>query len=235
VEKPTKIPILSFLWEIFLNVYYHHYLLKIIFRGGKNNMNMKSTIISILTILIVLSTAIISTTAIEQRSIRDLPSETINRQVYLGFANIIGNGSSSTLEAVAENDLAIGLGSEGGYADFYINYDMNCSGTTDEGLITLTISINGENITPIIVQTPTSKNGTLKIENVEVHRQDALVFIINVFYGSVIPLYSNLTSATGIGIFNKGITVVEKSTNPFLFFLEQHPRMFPILRNLLRL
>ena len=198
-------------------------------------MNRKSAIISILTILIVLSTATISTTAIKQRSIRDLSSETINRQVYLGFASIIGNGGSSTLEAVAENDLAIGIGSESGYADFYINYDMNCSGTTDEGIITVTISINGQNITPNIVQTPTSKNGTLKIENVEVHRQDALMFAINVVYGSIIPLYSNSTYATGAGVFNKGITVVEKSTSPFIRFLERHLQMFPILRHMLGL
>lgn len=198
-------------------------------------MNRKSAIMSILTILLVLSTATISTTAIKQRSVRDLSSETINRQVYLGFASIIGNGSSSTLEAVAENDLAIGIGSESGYVDFYINYDMNCSGTTDEGVITLTISINGQNITPNIVQTPTSKNGALKIENVEVHRQDTLMFTIIVVYGSIIPLYGNSTSATGAGVFNKGITVVEKSTSPFIRFLEKHLQMFPILRYMLEL
>jgi len=203
--------------------------------GGKNYMNRKSAIISILTILIVLSTATISTTAIKQRSIRDLSSETINRQVYLGFASIIGNGDSSTIEAVAENDLAIGIGSESGYVDFYINYDMNCSGTTDEGAITLTIFLNDQNTSFNLVQTPTVKNGTLKIENVEVHRQDNLLFMINVGYISIIPLYSNSTSATGIGVFNKGITVVEESTNPFLDFLEQHPRLFLILRHLLRL
>jgi hypothetical protein len=155
--------------------------------------------------------------------------------VDLGSASIIGNGNSSTLEAVAENDLLIGLDSESSYVDFYINYDMNCGETTDEGIITLIVSINGQNITPKIVQNQTSKNGTLKIENVEVNRQDALMFVINVVYGSVIPLYSNSTSATGAGVFSKGITVVEKSINPFLNFLEQHPRLFPILKYLLRL
>jgi len=197
-------------------------------------MDRKSAIISVL-IIIVLSTSTISTTAIKQLSIRELSSITTNRQVYLGRASIIGNGGSSTLEAFADNDRTIGLGSESSYVDFYINYDMNCSGTSDEGVITLAISINGQNITPNIVQTPTSKNGTLKIENVEVHRQDALVFVIYIVYGSIIPLYSNSTSATGAGVFNKGITVFEKSTNPFLYFLEQHPRMFLTLKYLLRL
>ena len=198
-------------------------------------MNRKSAFITVLTILIMLSTATISTTAIKQLSIRDLSSETLNRQIYLGFANIIGNGGNSTLEAVAENDLTIRIDSKSERVDFYINYDMNCSGTTDEGIITLTISINGQNITPNIMQTPTSKNGTLKIENVDVDRQDTLVFVIYVAYGSIIPLYSNSTSDTGAGVFNKRITIVEKSTNPFLDFLEQHPRMFPISKYLLSL
>jgi len=52
-------------------------------------MNRKSAIITILTILIVLSTATISTTAIKQRSIRDLSSETLNRQVYLGLGAVV--------------------------------------------------------------------------------------------------------------------------------------------------
>ena len=199
-------------------------------------MCRKLTTVSIVAILIILSTTTVSNAiSIKPQPIKELISETVNRQVYLGFANIIGNGSSSTLEAVAKNDLFIGLGSESSYVDFYINYDMNCSGTSDEGITTLTISINGQNITPNIVQTPTSKNGTLKIENVEVHRQDTLVFVIYVVYGSIIPLYSNSTSATGAGVFNKGITVFEKSTNPFLCFLEQYPRIFQMLRYLLRL
>ena len=154
--------------------------------------------------------------------------------MYLGSASVIGNGNSSTLEAVAENDLLIGLGSEGSYVDFYINYDVNCNGTTDEGIITLIVSVDGQNITPKIVQNQTSKNGTLKIENVEVNRQDALIFVINVAYGSIIPLYSNSTSATGAG-FSKAKIIAEESTNLFLDFLEKHPRMFLMLRYLLRL
>ena len=204
--------------------------------GGRNYMRRKLTTISIVAILVILSTTTISNAmSVKQQPIKELISETVNRQVYLGSASIIGNGNSSTLEAVAENDLLIGLGSESSYVDFYITYDMNCGGTTDEGIITLWVSINGQNITPNIVQTPTSKNGTLKIEDVAVHRQDALVFVISVVYGSVMPLYSNSTSATGAGVFSKAKTIVEESTTPFLDFLEQHPRMFLMLRYLLRL
>jgi len=199
-------------------------------------MRRKLTTISIVAILVILSTTTTSNAmSVKQKPIKELISETVNHQVYLGSASIIGNGSSSTLEAVAENDLLIGLDSESSHVDFYITYDMNCSGTTDGGIITLMVSINGQNITPNIVQTSTSKNGTLKIENIEVNRQDALIFVINVAYGSVIPLYSNSTSATGAGVFSKAKTIVEKSTNPFLDLLEKYPRMFLMLRYLLRL
>lgn len=204
--------------------------------GGRNYMRRKLTTISIVAILVILSTTTTSNAmSVKQKPIKELISETVNHQVYLGSASIIGNGSSSTLEAVAENDLLIGLDSESSHVDFYITYDMNCSGTTDGGIITLMVSINGQNITPNIVQTSTSKNGTLKIENIEVNRQDALIFVINVAYGSVIPLYSNSTSATGAGVFSKAKNIVEKSTNPFLDLLEKYPRMFLMLRYLLRL
>jgi len=199
-------------------------------------MRRKLTTIGIVAILVILSTTTVSNAiSVKQQPIKELISETGNYQVYLGSASIIGNGNSSTLEAVAENDLLIGLGSESSYVDFHIDYDMNCSGIMDEGIITLVVSINGQNITPKIVQTPTSKNGTLKIENIEVNRQDTLIFVINVAYGSVIPLYSNSTSATGAGVFSKAKSIVEESTNPFLDFLEKHPRMFLMLRYLLGL
>jgi len=199
-------------------------------------MRRKLTTISIVAILVILSTTTISNAmSVKQQPIKELISETVNRQVYLGFASIIGNGSSSTLEAFAKSDLSIGIGSESSYIDFYINYTMNCSGTWDKGGITLTIFLNDQNTSFNVVQTSTVKNGTLKIEDIEVHRKDSLGFLINVGYASIIPLYSNSTSANGIGIFNKGITVVEKSINPFLDFLEQHPRMFLLLRHLLKL
>ena len=204
--------------------------------GGKNYMNRKLTTISVVAILILISTTTITNaTTMKHRSNNDLSSETISQQVYLGYANITGNGSNSILEAVAENDIPIRIDAQSGYVDFYINYDMNCSGTTDEGVITLTIFLNGQNISFNLVQTPTSKNGMLKIENVEVHRQDALMFVINAAYGSIIPPYSNSTYDTGVGVISKMITYMEKSTNPFLEFLEQHPHAFLVLRRILNL
>ena len=139
------------------------------------------------------------------------------------------------MEASAENDLLIGIDAKSGNVDFYIDYNMNCDGATDAGLITLTIFINDENNSFNLVQTATIKNGTLKIENVEVHRQDALIFAINVVYGSTIPLYSNSTSATGAGVISKSTHFIERSNDFFIELMERHPHMVPLLRLLLNL
>jgi hypothetical protein len=145
-----------------------------------------------------------------------IDSETIeatNKQVYLGYSSILGDGNSSTLIANLENDLLIKLDSVSGFLDFYIDYEMNCYGLTDEGVITLTIFINDENVSFNIVQTgllTDSKNGTLTIENVSVERGDALAFRIDVGYASLIPLYTNSTSDTGFGVISKS-----KTTLPF--------------------
>jgi len=165
----------------------------------------KKIFILILTILFLFSNLIINVSAnlnsFEQKSI----SKKFNKQIYLGTASIVGNGNSSELSAELENDILIKLNSTSSLVDFYINYDMKCNGLTDEGVITLTILLNDENVSFNFVQTPTSKNGTLKIENVEIQNRDALTFRINVAYGSVIPLHSDSISATGFGIVNKNI------------------------------
>jgi hypothetical protein len=121
------------------------------------------------------------------------------KEVYLGRASIIGSGDSSVLEAVAENDILIRINSAT-RVDFYIEYNITCEGSTDEGIITLVISLNGENITPAVVQTPTSKKGKLIVEDVPVKRGDKLTFIIEVIYFSLIPPYTNETRAVGAGI-----------------------------------
>jgi hypothetical protein len=157
------------------------------------------------------------------------PLEKTNKQIYLGYANITGNGTTSILEAVAENNLIVGIENKTSHVDFYINYNMNCSGITDSGQIWLTVAINGQNVTPALVMTFNSQNGTLKIEDIEVNKKDSFSFIIEVLYASVIPPYINETRALGAG-------VVEKAkTTPFdnVWFerlFQRFPNAFPLLR-----
>lgn len=138
----------------------------------------------------------------------------ISNEVYLGYASIVGEGNASILEAVAENDLRIKIDSESGSLDFFINFDMTCNGLTDEGVIALTLSLDGENISANVTQTPTEKSGTLFLHNVGVNRGDTFLFVINVVYGNLIPLYHNETTATGAAVVNKNKVSCIDNTPP---------------------
>ena len=167
---------------------------------------------------------------------RELSFKNVNNQIYLGSAVIIGNGSSSILEATAENDLLIRIDSESDIIDFYIDYNMICSGTTDEGIITLTIFIDDSNMSFNVIQTPFNKSGNLIVENIEVNRGEKLTFLINVIYGSIIPPYTNSTSATGIGVINKSTDHDNKFSNYILTKnFEKRYYIFPLLKQIFKI
>ena len=128
-----------------------------------------------------------------------------NKQIYLGYAKITGSGNTSILDAVAENNLIVRIDNTTSYVDFYITYNMSCNGDTDNGQIWLTVAINGQNITPALATTFNSQNGTLKVENVQVNKQDTFSFVIEVVYASVIPFYVNETRALGAGVVSKSM------------------------------
>ena len=194
---------------------------------------MKKQIISVLLIAIFIISLCSVTNAkvIHRHSIDNEIIGKTNQQIYLGYSSILGNGNSSTLMADLENDLLIKLDSSSDVVDFYIDYEMNCYGLTDNGIITLTIFLNDANVSFNIVQTgllTDSKNGTLLIENVSVQRGDTLTFRIDVGYGSVIPFYTNSTSATGIG-------VISKSKHNFPQIFDFNSKFIDIFRILFRL
>jgi len=155
-----------------------------------------------LIILLLLSTMVQSASF---QSINSIQPSVIsqNTEVFLGTASIYGTGNSSILIANAENDVLISTSQKTENLDFYIDYDMNCTGLTDEGAISLTIFLNDQNTSLNVVQTPTQKTGRLVVENISVSRGDSILFIINIAYGNLVPLYSNSTSATGAGIIAK--------------------------------
>ena len=147
----------------------------------------------------------------------------VNRQVYLGSAKIYGEGNMSRIDLQAENEVLIKIDSKNEFIDFFIEYEMECTGVTDEGIITLTVSLNGENISLNITQTPTSKMGRLLVKNVYVTQGDALVFVIHALYANLIPVYLNETSTTGAGIINKKVTLPLKDNIFLSRVLRNHP------------
>ena len=104
-------------------------------------MNKSKIIFTIFIAILILLTTNINVSA----SSKVMNFNTNNKQIYLGSASITGNGNSSILEAIADNDLLIKIDSITELVDFYIDYNMDCNGLFDEGTITLSILLNGEN------------------------------------------------------------------------------------------
>jgi hypothetical protein len=199
--------------------------------NGKNNMKKQIISILLIAIFIISLCSVATAKVINRYSIDNEIIGKTNQQIYLGYSSILGNGNSSTLVAELENDIIIKLDSISDKVDFYIDYELNCYGLTDNGIITLTIFLNDANVSFNLVQTgllADSKNGTLLIENVSVQRGDTLTFRIDVGYGSVIPFYTNSTSATGIG-------VISKSKHNFPQIFDFNSKFIDIFRILFRL
>jgi len=168
-------------------------------------------------ILIVLMLLAIPSFSINNGTAMNMPrAEVLSTDgIRIGHASIWGDGNQSILDAQVDNNVRIRLESENDILDFYIDYDITCDGITDEGIITLTSSLNGENISANFTQTPFSKNGTLYLQDVEVKRGDSILFIINVVYGSVLPFYHNDTKATGVAVFSKSDPVLYDNFPPY--------------------
>jgi hypothetical protein len=199
--------------------------------NGKNNMKKQIISILLIAIFIISLCSVATAKVINRYSIDNEIIGKTNQQIYLGYSSILGNVNSSTLVAELENDIIIKLDSISDKVDFYIDYELNCYGLTDNGIITLTIFLNDANVSFNLVQTgllADSKNGTLLIENVSVQRGDTLTFRIDVGYGSVIPFYTNSTSATGIG-------VISKSKHNFPQIFDFNSKFIDIFRILFRL
>ncbi|MCJ7571962.1 MAG: hypothetical protein MUO82_08820 [Candidatus Thermoplasmatota archaeon] len=197
-------------------------------------MNNRIKSLLIIMIIILFPFSIISNASIINHSIKqDIVYKNTNKEIYLGYAKIIGNGSNSTLQAVAENSLLVGIENKTNYVDFYINYDMNCSGDTDNGQIWLTVAINGQNMTPALATTFTNKNGTLKIADIQVNKHDSFQFIIEVIYANAIPFYTNQTLAIGAGVVSKSTKYFTDSNNPFYQIIDNLVNRFPFLEKIL--
>ena len=196
------------------------------------NMIIKSLFI---VIIIMLSSFSITSSAsiINQFIKQDTTFKNTNKQIYLGYVKITGNGSNSNLEAVAENNLLIGIDDKTSYVDFYINYTINCSGETDNGQVLLTVAINGQNITPVFFTTFNASEGVLKISDLEVNRQDNFQFIIEVIYASVTPFYTNHTQAIGGGIISKSAKYKIDYYNLFYQIIEKFEYRFPLFEKIL--
>lgn len=186
-------------------------------------MRKQKIIIIIAVILTVLATATMSNAAFTKKQISKIiiPKIMDNQEVYLGYANIDGDGTeeNSNAEASAEAELTIKISSESSIVDFYIDYSISCKGVTDSGHISILLQINGEQVghdeTILVVADET---GTLSIENIEVHRQDVFSYEIVAVYTNGLPLFTKQDTGIGGGTVNmKSLSVKQPLTFPVMY------------------
>jgi hypothetical protein len=161
-----------------------------------NNKNRKIAIY--LVIFSIISLTFTETMAIDNNRISNF-----NEQIYLGYANISGDGNSSILDGSAENDLSIGIDSTTEMVDFYIDYDIACEAVFDFGIVGLTIYLNDLNTSFNVTLPIHDGQGTLHVKDVEVSRGDILLFAIGLSYANPVNQYHNETVITGAGVINK--------------------------------
>ena len=147
--------------------------------------------------------SIISLTFTETMAINNNRISNLNEQIYLGYANISGDGNSSILDGSAENDLNIGIGSTTEIVDFYIDYDITCEALFDFGIVSLTIFLDDENTSYNVTLPIHDGQGTVYLEDVEVSRGNILLFAIGLGYVNPLNQYHNETIIIGAGVINK--------------------------------
>ena len=91
-------------------------------------------IVILITIVLLGMSAASNARFINQELPRNMALKTLNAQKLLGSASVFGDGieENTVVDAVAEDDLIIGISSQTEIVDFYITYDITCDGDYDE-------------------------------------------------------------------------------------------------------
>ena len=106
---------------------------------------MKGKIFAILFVISILLTASIALTS--AKTITKTKSEALSKEVYLGYANVYGDGveENTEIEVSAENNLIVKISENTEIIDFYIEYDLEAAnGLNDNCGVSFLLQINGE-------------------------------------------------------------------------------------------
>ena len=109
---------------------------------------MKKKVLAIIIISIFLIFGV--TTGSNAKTIKNNKFKTLNQDVYLGYANIYGDGveENTTIETDAKNDLVVKIETSPDFIDFYIDYEIDTNNAlSDHGVITIFLQVNGDAIT----------------------------------------------------------------------------------------
>jgi hypothetical protein len=129
-------------------------------------------------------------------------SKILNQEVYLGYANIYGDGvqGNTVIEVEAENDLVVKIQTSPTNLDFYIEYDIDTNnGVNDNGAVSFLLQIDGTQVGHNETITFDDAQGRLNIAEIEVEKGDAFSFEIGALYTNLIPPFTVPATAFGAG------------------------------------
>ena len=156
--------------------------------------------------LLLLGMGTVSNAEVINQKITRQP-KTANIQILLGSASIFGDGieENTVVDAIANDDLTVGIPSQTAIVDFYITYDIVCNGDYDVGRVYFLLQINGESQELQEVIADDSDSGNLILEDVEVSRNDILTFEIGAVYTNLNPPFVVPDIDVGGGIVNRPV------------------------------
>ena len=195
---------------------------------------MKRKVLTIIVVIIFLLVGVC--TVSNAKTIGNNKSKTLNQDVYLGYANIYGDGieENTVIEAEAENDLVVKIGTSPDYINFYIEYDIDTNnGLNDNGVITVFLQVNGEQKGHNETITFDDEQGMLYIKDVEVKKGDIFTFEMGVVYTNLVPPFTDTATAYGGGAIAKSKSTDMDTSGSLFWFKEMIISRFPLLGRVL--
>lgn len=194
---------------------------------------MKKKVLAIIVLSIFLIFGV--TTGLNAKTIEINKFKTLNQEVYLGYANIYGDGveENTTIETEAKNDLIVKIETSPDFIDFYIDYEIDTNNAlSDHGAITIFLQVNGEQKGNNETITFDKKQGMLYIRDVEVKKGDIFTFEMIVAYTNLVPPFTSTTTVYGGGAITKAKSF-ETNTYELFWFIEMILSRFPKITYLL--
>jgi hypothetical protein len=196
---------------------------------GRVKKKMKKKIFSI-TVVVILLILGISTVSEARMSIKNVKTqETLNEPIVVGSATIYGDGieGNQALTATIDIPSELRVNATGDLVDLKLEYDIDCDGDEDLGIIILMAQQNGRSVGEGFVLTTENETGYVVIDNVLLKKEEVIEILsieVAVIYFNTDPQFHEIVIDTGLSI------IRERSRHA-----HQRIHNFPLIQSLLRL
>jgi hypothetical protein len=163
-------------------------------------MKQKFLTIVVIMILLIVGASVTSNAKLIEK--KNNNSKILNQEVFLGYANIYGDGvqGNTVIEVEAENDLVVKIQTSPTNLDFYIEYDIDTNnGLNDNGAVSFLLQIDGAQVGHNETLTFDDVQGRLYIDEVEVEKGDVFSFEVGALYTNILPPFTVPGTAFGGG------------------------------------